>query len=197
MTALEGIIVRTYPSSEADLMLRIISRSEGKVSLLAKHARKSTKRFAGGLDVFDRGVFQTARSRSNVPVLASFSAGRPFGSLREDLDKLTLSSLLCECFDFMVQEDATGAGAVYEALEKGLESLAAAVNLREALRACHHSISRLLVLSGFLAGNQDDPASPRSLLSMLSRIETCAERKLACRTALNELLAAFQRDAHV
>ena len=196
MPALEGIIVRTYPSSEADLVLRIISPSEGRISLLAKHARKSTRRFAGGLDLFDRGTFQTARSRGNLAVLSSFSRRPPFGGLREDLGKLTLSSLICECFDLLVQEDATGAEAVYQILEEGLQTLAKAEDTREALRCCHAVLLKLLAVTGIIAKNGDEAATPRSLLSLLAHIEAFAERKIVCRCALDNLLADLQRREH-
>lgn len=44
----EAVILRTYPLREADLLVTLFTRAEGKVKGVAKSAKKSKRRFGGG-----------------------------------------------------------------------------------------------------------------------------------------------------
>jgi len=46
----EAIVLRTYPLREADLLVTLFTRSEGKVRGVARSAKKSRKRFGGALE---------------------------------------------------------------------------------------------------------------------------------------------------
>jgi DNA repair protein RecO (recombination protein O) len=46
----EAIILRTYPLREADLLVTLFTRAEGKVKGVAKSAKRSRKRFGGALE---------------------------------------------------------------------------------------------------------------------------------------------------
>jgi DNA repair protein RecO (recombination protein O) len=46
----EAIVLRTYPLREADLLVTLFTRQEGKVRGVAKSAKKSRKRFGGALE---------------------------------------------------------------------------------------------------------------------------------------------------
>jgi len=46
----EAIVLRTYPLREADLLVTLFTRSEGKVKGVAKAAKKSRRRFGGALE---------------------------------------------------------------------------------------------------------------------------------------------------
>jgi DNA repair protein RecO (recombination protein O) len=46
----EAIVLRTYPLREADLLVTLFTRSEGKVRGVARSAKKSKKRFGGALE---------------------------------------------------------------------------------------------------------------------------------------------------
>src|SRR5512135_3152800 len=46
----EAIVLRTYPMREADLLVTLFTRSEGKVKGVAKSAKKSRRRFGGALE---------------------------------------------------------------------------------------------------------------------------------------------------
>jgi DNA repair protein RecO (recombination protein O) len=46
----EAIILRTYPLREADLLVTLFTRAEGKVKGVAKSAKRSQKRFGGALE---------------------------------------------------------------------------------------------------------------------------------------------------
>ena len=44
----EAVVLRTYPLREADLLVTLFTRAEGKVKGVAKSAKKSKRRFGGG-----------------------------------------------------------------------------------------------------------------------------------------------------
>jgi DNA repair protein RecO (recombination protein O) len=46
----EAIVLRTYPLREADLLVTLFTRAEGKVKGVAKSAKRSQKRFGGALE---------------------------------------------------------------------------------------------------------------------------------------------------
>src|ERR1700757_3474544 len=46
----EAIVLRTYPLREADLLVTLFTRTEGKVHGVARSAKKSKRRFSGGLE---------------------------------------------------------------------------------------------------------------------------------------------------
>jgi DNA repair protein RecO (recombination protein O) len=46
----EAIVLRTYPMREADLLVTLFTRSEGKIRGVAKSAKKSKRRFGGALE---------------------------------------------------------------------------------------------------------------------------------------------------
>ncbi len=46
----EAIVLRTYPVHEADLLVTLFTRAEGKVKGVAKSAKKSRRRFGGALE---------------------------------------------------------------------------------------------------------------------------------------------------
>jgi len=46
----EAIVLRTYPLREADLLVTLLTRSEGKVRGVARAAKKSKRRFGGALE---------------------------------------------------------------------------------------------------------------------------------------------------
>src|ERR1700693_1161362 len=46
----DAIVLRTYPLREADLLVTLFTRAEGKVNGVARSAKKSRKRFGGALE---------------------------------------------------------------------------------------------------------------------------------------------------
>src|ERR1700690_4245698 len=46
----EAIVLRTYPLREADLLVTLFTRVEGKIRGVARSAKKSKRRFGGALE---------------------------------------------------------------------------------------------------------------------------------------------------
>src|SRR5712691_3470391 len=98
----EAIVLRTYPLREADLLVTLFTRLEGKVRGVARSAKRSKRRFGGALEPLtwvrayyeDRGRQELARLDSceviESPLAAEVSYARAvaLGHVAELLDEL-------------------------------------------------------------------------------------------------------------
>src|ERR1700685_151364 len=69
----EAIVLRTWPFHEADLLVSLFTRDQGKVRGVARHAMKSRRRFGGALEpaTYVRAHY-TERPRQELMRLDSF-----------------------------------------------------------------------------------------------------------------------------
>ncbi len=186
--SIEAIILRTYASGESDLVLRVLSSNGLKYSLLAKHARKSKRRFSSSFDIFDRGTFRIRHSSSHLAWVESFAAKPCLHKLREDLNKLTLASLLSECFDSLIKEGSHENPKLFRALELSLQTIAESESLKDSLHAGFAGITALLKLSGFLCDQEELSPSKKNLEKLLSKVEFQVEKKLLTHNSVHDLL---------
>src|SRR6202166_3368118 len=98
----EAIVLRTYPLREADLLVTLFTRAEGKVRGVARSAKKSKRRFGGALepltyvrafyDVKERQQLVRVEAREGVefPMASEVSYARAvaLGYIAELLDEL-------------------------------------------------------------------------------------------------------------
>jgi DNA repair protein RecO (recombination protein O) len=63
----EAVVLRTYPMREADLLVTLFTRTEGKIKGVARSAKKSKKRFGGALEPQTVvGVYWESRERHEL-----------------------------------------------------------------------------------------------------------------------------------
>ena len=62
----EAIVLRTYTLREADLLVTLFTRAEGKVRGVARSAKKSKRRFGGALEplTYVRAFYKIASGRN-------------------------------------------------------------------------------------------------------------------------------------
>jgi DNA repair protein RecO (recombination protein O) len=73
LTESEAIVLRTYPMREADLLVTLFTRVEGKVRGVARAAKKSKRRFGGALEPMTYvRAFYDVRERQELVRLDSF-----------------------------------------------------------------------------------------------------------------------------
>ncbi len=191
----QGIVIRTYPSGEADLILRIMARERGKISLIARYSRNSKRRFSGGFDLFDCGMFAASRGSGSLYRLSSFSLPNSLIKLRDDLDKFSLASVLCEAYDNIVKEhplEPTESIELYENLWLGLKAIEQSSGVKEGLRGLFMALSQLLAISGHVDLSEAPPPSAKSLYALCSKIESVSERELRSKSNLEGLMSALQ-----
>ena len=92
-----SIVLRTVDYGEADRIVTLYTREAGKLSALARSARRSTRRFGAGLSIFGTGeATLTERASSELCTLESFHSARGFPGLLLDVARMAHAGYACE-----------------------------------------------------------------------------------------------------
>jgi len=92
-----AIVLRTVDYGESDRVVTLLSREEGKLSAIARGARKSKRRFGAALSLFGVGEARLSeRAGAELATLESFSSARGFPGLYADVAKVAHGSYACE-----------------------------------------------------------------------------------------------------
>lgn len=189
----EAIILAAYPYHEADLVLRALSIDRGKMSLLARRAR--SRKSGLHIDVFDHARLLVKPGKGGLTVLNSHIPLQSFGPLRDSLDRLNCASIVCECFDFIIQESSSCSHdtELFELLKLCLSALSESNSLKQMLRSVYITLLRLLELSGYLdTSNQLEPGS-KALALLIAEIEHIGGRKLRSQPALQMSIQSMRQ----
>src|ERR1044071_9029692 len=91
-----GIILRTRPLTETSLIIHWLTPQFGRISTVAKGARRPKSPFVGKLDLFYEADFSFARSRkSDLHVLREVNLRETNKFLRDDILKLRRAAYAC------------------------------------------------------------------------------------------------------
>jgi len=161
-----AILLRRLDYGDFDLILTFLSLERGKISLIAKSAKKSTKRFAGILELFSlmEVVASTGKGRG-LTVLQEATLISPYSTIRNDIRKTAYASYWCELLNNWVEENQKQA-ALYYLLKHALSQLDGG-----ATAAAEISIffqMRLLYLSGHGPGLRQCPRCRKNLETIQS-----------------------------
>ncbi len=101
----EAIVLRTYPLHEADLLVTLFTRLEGKVKGVAKAAKKSRRRFAGALEPLTCvRVFWEDRERRELARIDSCEVLASPLSSQVDYPRIVALGHVAEMLDEMLPE---------------------------------------------------------------------------------------------
>lgn len=98
-----GIVLRRINLGEADRLLTVLTREYGKVSAVAKGARRPGGKLAGASELFTHAAMQLASGR-NLDILTQCEVEDSFTGLREDLSLLARASYFCELVDRLTEQ---------------------------------------------------------------------------------------------
>ena len=117
----EALVLRVREFGESDRIVHLLTPDWGRVSAIAKGAKRSRKRFAGTLDLFHRLRVSIERRRPGT--MARLEDSRlidPAVALRRDPRRFALAAYLVELIDRLATEGATGreGARVFEAAAK-------------------------------------------------------------------------------
>lgn len=122
----EGIILRRRDYGESDRILVVFTRILGRISGLAKGARKPSSKISGHLELFSRGSFLVSRGR-NLQLITQAETIESYDQLREDLPGIGLGSYAVELVDAVTMEEGSNIKlydllvATLQALDRGLD----------------------------------------------------------------------------
>ncbi len=89
----DAVVLRSVPYRDADLVVTLLTRDHGKVSAMARGARRSRRRFGAALALFVLGRAELRRSRgSELWTLASFDALQDYSRIGADLAAMAHAS---------------------------------------------------------------------------------------------------------
>jgi len=101
----QALILRSIDFGESDLILHLLVPEVGRLPVIAKGARRSQRRFAGTLDLFNHIQAQIDRRRTtSLARLDQANLIDPFLSLRADPARYALASYLIELFNRLAPE---------------------------------------------------------------------------------------------
>ncbi|BAS28315.1 DNA repair protein RecO [Limnochorda pilosa] len=100
----EGVVLRSQAFGEADRIVTLLTRSEGKVRAAARGVRRTRSRLMGPTQLFTYGSYLLVRGRSDLETLSQGEIRESLRNLREDLERMAYASYACELVDRMVEE---------------------------------------------------------------------------------------------
>lgn len=119
----EGVVLRSIKLGEADRIVTLFTRWNGKVRAVAKGVRKTKSRFGARLEPFSRVHLMMYRGR-DLDTITSVDIITSFDALRADYKRLAYGAALTELVE-KVTPDRERAVPVYSLLLGGLHALAA------------------------------------------------------------------------
>jgi DNA repair protein RecO (recombination protein O) len=126
LVSTEAIVLHAFDYLESSRVLRLATRDAGVRSAIAKGARRSTRRFGGGLDLFSRGVAHLyTKPGRDLDTLAGFDDLRASADLATDLGRFTGASAIAE-LTLRFSREASADASLYDAVSAALESISAA-----------------------------------------------------------------------
>jgi len=100
-----AILLRRLDYGDFDVIITFFSLERGKLSVIAKSAKKSTKRFAGVLELFSELQILAGSSRGKgLPVLQEAVLKQPFSAIRSDYKKTAYASYWSELIYNWIEE---------------------------------------------------------------------------------------------
>jgi DNA repair protein RecO (recombination protein O) len=121
-----GIILRTRPFTETSLIVQWLTPDFGRLSTVARGARRAKSPFAGKLDLFYSGEFSFARNRrSDLHTLAEVSLRETHAALRRELGYLQQAAY-CATLIEQTTEKETPLPVIFDLLREFLAALPAA-----------------------------------------------------------------------
>ncbi|MEZ4754074.1 MAG: recombination protein O N-terminal domain-containing protein [Bdellovibrionota bacterium] len=183
----KALILRSTPSGDADLILHALTEEFGKVSCIAKHARRG-KKGNSIPEPLDFGLLELKASKSNLFLLRSYSVQHGHIGLRDNLTKLSTALLLCEASDFIIPEAEEESRKILLSLLDVLAGIEKAKDNKSVMRLCFLGLSSILDLSGYLNLDTIKQPSSHSLLKLMNLIENTAHRKLNTRSSVELLM---------
>jgi DNA repair protein RecO (recombination protein O) len=102
-SSVEAVVLKVTDYREADVIVTLFSREQGKLRGIAPNARKSRKRFGGALDLFAR-LTLSVRLREGLSRLEEAGIVNIFAHIRKDITKVAHAGYACELTDILLPD---------------------------------------------------------------------------------------------
>jgi len=161
----EAIVLKRTNFSEADRLLTVFTKHQGKLKLIAKGVRKLTSRKKGHLELFTQVKLQIAKTKS-IDIITEAETINNFSNLRKNLNRVRIAYLFSELIDQLTAEGQEHQD-VYHLFLQNLTTL----NSQSAPKNFILNFEKqLLQLLGFgLPQKHDRPSLERHIYSIIER----------------------------
>ncbi len=144
---LSAILLRRIEFGDYDLIITFFSKEKGKITAIAKSAKKSVKRFGGVLEPFSELGIVTSRPKGKgLPILKEASLINPFFKIREDILKTAYASYWLELIYLWMAENESHVD-LYHLTQHVLSELSSDNDIKEMLSILFQM--RFMALAGF------------------------------------------------
>lgn len=147
--ATDAILLRKIEYGDHDYIISFLTQSQGKISVIAKNAKKSIKRFSGALDLFSVNHIQCTfpkKKKDGMTILSQTDLEDGFANIRYDVFKTAYASYWTEIMHFWLEENRQQTD-LYNLLLFSLDALNKSNLSREVLSLFFQI--RFMTISGF------------------------------------------------
>src|ERR1035437_6672402 len=138
----EGIIIKRSNYSEADRIVTIFTKQNGKIKVKATGVRKIASRRSGHIELLNYCIFGLYQGKS-MPTLTEVESKESFPLLKKDLKRIGLAYHVCELIDGLCAENQENVD-VFMLLGRTLRKLSKEDNLAEVVYEFELELLRLL-----------------------------------------------------
>ncbi|HEX8965805.1 MAG TPA: DNA repair protein RecO [Patescibacteria group bacterium] len=173
-----GIVIKRKNVGEADRILTIYTKDQGKLQVKAKGVRKITSKRASHIEPLNIAVM-TLYKGEGMHVLTEVESINSHSSIKNNLSRVAMAYHICELIDSLCPENQEQP-EIYDLLVQMLSDLENKERIGEAIHTFEIS---LLTVLGFTTSTHDLTGSKASIF-----IESILEKKLKSRQIIPQLL---------
>lgn len=169
----EGIIIKRKDFGEADRILTVLTKNQGKIKIVAKGVRKISSRRSSHVELLNQSILTVHDGK--MPILTEAETVKHYSILKNDLEKCGFAFYICELIDGLLAEYQESRTA-FNLMQDALERLQTETNPRSLISKLEQD---LLVNLGFY------PKTQLLIEDSDSFIEDIIERKIKSKRILN------------
>lgn len=117
----KGIVLSRTSFAEADRIITVLTRENGKQQLIAKGARKIKSKLAGGIELFAINAISYMGGKSSLKTLVSSKMEANFHNILNDYNRSTVGYYFLKAINDCTEDDC--GPEYFDVLRGGLESL--------------------------------------------------------------------------
>ena len=173
----EGIVIKRSNYSEADRIVTIFTKQNGKIKVKAAGVRRIASKRSPHIEPLNYCIFGLYQGKG-MPVLTEVESRESFPLLKKDLHRIGFAYHVCELIDGLCAENQENP-EVFMLLGRTLRKLSKEVNLHTVIYEFELELLRLL---GF-----HTPPSSITKINTQELIENILERSLKTKQMLHQL----------
>lgn len=143
----DALVLRRSNIGESDRVVTLFTHEMGKISAVAKGARRTGSRFSGATELFTHSRLLLATGKT-LDIVTQSEIRESFPQLRMDLNKLARATYICELLDKLTMDrDASSSEELFQVTNSALKFLEQVDNYQDGV--LHAYELRLLAIQGY------------------------------------------------